>query len=440
MYFELYRLKGVKILLPGLFLSLICLQPVPAWPQSTQQKESAEETKGSPQGQKEEEEDEDEEGDEGSSRIIYWDDGLNIIWLTEHFITMKVGGVAQNDTAGFISSNDVGTESGSLDSGVEWRRARLYAALTVADYFDFKFMYDFARANPPHLQDAYVDFSKLPIPFQIRAGRFKNPLGIELATGANDLNFLERGLVSAFVLNRNTGMYVHGDSPRRRMKWTLGVLKQEDDFGIGSTDQIGFSGRFAAAPHPWNDHRLLHIGIDYMRRPVEETVRFLERPESNLAPQFVDTGDMPAADVNTAILEGAFVDGPFSLQGEFAYTTVERPKVSNPQFYAFYVFGSYFLTGETRPYKVSSGAFGRVYPKQEFRDGAGGRGAFEIAFRFSRIDLDDKEVQGGRLNDLTAAFNWYATPNYRVMTNVIWANRSDFDPVWIFQIRLQVGF
>ena len=72
-----------------------------------------------------------------------------------------------------------------MEGGVEWRRARLYAALTVADYIDFKFMYDFAAGNPPNLKDAYVDFSKLPIPFQIRGGRFKNPLGVELATGAN---------------------------------------------------------------------------------------------------------------------------------------------------------------------------------------------------------------------------------------------------------------
>jgi phosphate-selective porin OprO/OprP len=83
------------------------------------------------------------------------------------------------------------------------------------------------------------------------------------------------------------------------------------------------------------------------------------------------------------------------------------------------------LTGESRPYKVQDGAFGRIYPKREFRDGSGGMGAFQIAFRFSQVDLDDKEINGGRLNDLTAGFNWYATHNYRVMFNVIRAKRSD---------------
>ena len=252
---DLYRLEWAKRLLPFLLVAF-CLQSAPTWSQSTEKETPAEEASGSEQDP-DPSKDEGEEK-EGSNRIIYWDDGLHIIWLTEHFITMKIGGAAQNDSAGFVSKGDIETELGSLEGGVQWRRARLSAALTVADYFDFKFMYDFAAGNPPNLKDAYVDFSKLPIPFQIRAGRFKNPLGVELATSANDLTFLERGLVSAFLPNRNTGMYVHGDSPRRRMKWTVGVLQQEDAFGIGSTDQIGLSARFAMAPHPWNDHILRH--------------------------------------------------------------------------------------------------------------------------------------------------------------------------------------
>ena len=99
-----------------------------------------------------------------------------------------------------------------------------------------------------------------------------------------------------------------------------------------------------------------------------------------------------------------------------------------------------FSPARRASYVPGEGAFKRVQPKREFRDGDGGLGAFEIAFRFSRIDLDDEEVTGGRLNDFTAAFNWYATRNYRVLTNVIRAHRSDAEPVWIFQLRLQVAF
>ena len=103
---------------------------------------------------------------------------------------------------------------------------------------------------------------------------------------------------------------------------------------------------------------------------------------------------------------------------------------------------SYFITGETRPYVGSRGAFGRVIPNQEFMGAEGGFGALEVAFRFSRLDLIDRGIDGGALNDLTAALNWYPTSNARVMLNLIRAKRVDtgLDPVWIAQVRLQWAY
>ncbi len=74
------------------------------------------------------------------------------------------------------------------------------------------------------------------------------------------------------------------------------------------------------------------------------------------------------------------------------------------------------------------------------RDGSGGLGAFEIAARFSYIDLNDKDITGGKLADISFAFNWYPTHATRVSFNVIRADRESWDPVWIFQGRLQVTF
>ena len=112
----------------------------------------------------------------------------------------------------------------------------------------------------------------------------------------------------------------------------------------------------------------------------------------------------------------------------------------DPRFYGFYAQASYMLTGETRPYRAEYGTFARPRPAREFRDGHGGKGAMELAFRFSRIDLDDEGVSGGRLNDLSVGFNWYPVHRTRVMLNYILANRSDAEPVSIFQGRLQVAF
>ena len=72
------------------------------------------------------------------------------------------------------------------------------------------------------------------------------------------------------------------------------------------------------------------------------------------------------------------------------------------------------------------------------QDGAGSRGlgAFEIAARFSYIDLNDKDITGGKLADVSFAFNWYPTVPTRVSFNVIRVDRESWDPVWIFQGRI----
>ena len=140
------------------------------------------------------------------------------------------------------------------------------------------------------------------------------------------------------------------------------------------------------------------------------------------------------------MVEAAFVRGPFSLQGEFVQTFMDAPEVGNPRFHGFYVFASYFFTGESRPYNVDRGSFGRPRPKTEYRDSPGALGAFELAFRWSRLDLTDKDVDGGELTDFTVGLNWYATHATRIMFNGIVATRKGFKPVGIFQVRLQLAF
>ncbi len=171
----------------------------------------------------------------------------------------------------------------------------------------------------------------------------------------------------------------------------------------------------------------------------DQAVNYAERPESHIAPVFVDTGPILAERVDTALAEGAYLMGPFSLQAEYGIKGVKSTDGTRPIFYALYVSTSYALTGEMRPYVESLGTIRRIRPEREVRDGHGGLGAFEIAFRFSRIDLNDDNVMGGTLNDLTLGFNWYPTRPTRVSFNVIRAKREGWDPVWIFQGRWQLA-
>jgi phosphate-selective porin OprO/OprP len=186
--------------------------------------------------------------------------------------------------------------------------------------------------------------------------------------------------------------------------------------------------------------RLLHVGVNASRRWTDEAVNYAERPESHIAPVFVNTGPIAAERVDAGLIEGAFLQGPFSLQGEYVVVGVKRPDGPRPVLYAFYVSGSYALTGEMRQYRQDLGTIRRIRPKRELRDGSGGLGAFEIALRFSRLDLNDQNITGGTLNDLSFAFNWYPTYPTRVSFNVIRAKRETWEPVWIFQARLQLAY
>jgi phosphate-selective porin OprO/OprP len=120
-----------------------------------------------------------------------------------------------------------------------------------------------------------------------------------------------------------------------------------------------------------------------------------------------------------------------------------------------YAFVSYFLTGEHRPYDLGNGRFGRVKPRANFDPTRGDWGAWEIATRYSYLDLNDRDLTGGRLWNLTAGINWYLYPNLRLMFNYVYADLDDrvsTNPTAppatlgasgagnIFQMRAQIDF
>jgi phosphate-selective porin OprO/OprP len=405
-------------------------------PTETAQKASSE--KDEQEGSKEQD-GEKSQDQESKRRGFYWDRGLHLAGLWGD-LKMKFGGEAQYDIAGYANQQTVEEIVGEFDGGGEWRRARLYTHGTFHKHFEFKFQYDFATTSPPQLVDASFAFNKLPlVPLKLLVGRFQAPLGLDGFTSSANLTFLERStMTTAFLPSRNTGVLIWDNAPKHRIRYGIAIIEPADEFGVGDTENLGWSGRFTSALGRRGGRLLVHSGVNFYRRNVADTLSLKSRPESHLAPPFVNTGDFAAENVHTAVLEGALQSGPTSIQGELAYTRVGSSEEGNPKFWAFYVMGTHFLTGESRPYSESHGVFGRPTPKREVRDGSGGLGAFEIAFRFSHLDLTDKNIQGGILDDVSGAFNWYLTYYSRVMSNVIWSKREGAEAVWIFQVRLQL--
>jgi len=387
---------------------------------------------------------------------VYWKDGLRFESNDGQF-KMQLGGRVMVDWANIDADNpmrrEIEQEEGnSLEgNGVEFRRARVFAAGTIYDAVNFKAEYDFADGDTD-FNDVYLGLSGVPYVGSIRVGHAKEPFSLEQQTSSNYITFMERALPAAFVPGRNTGFLLKNAVLDKRMTWSAGVFQDADDFGNSFNDfeDWNVTGRLTGLPwYEEEGRQLLHLGLSYTHQFRDEgdtTVRYRERPESHITDaNIVNTGRFAADAVDIVNPELALVYGPFSLQGEYFYTWVNSQAADDPEFDGFYIYGSYFLTGESRKYSTSNGAFDRVRPKVNFHPTEGGWGAWEIGLRYSTIDLSDGAINGGEADNFTAGLNWYLNPNVRWMTNYVYsdvenrANVSD-DDLNILQTRFQIDF
>ena len=338
-----------------------------------------------------------------------------------------------------------GTEGGPIqngdtfDNGSELRRARIYFRGKMESVV-FKLDYDFAGGDA-RPRDVFVGLlDPLPLVDAVRVGHQREPFSLMQGSSRYHV-FMEKGVQSAFSPGRNSGVRVMSGLGNKRVRWSAGAFYDWDNTGSRvDEDAYNFTARVTGTPIFDKDNkRLIHIGGAYNYRHLGEAgIRFRRRPESHLAPRLVDTGDLAANDANIIGTEAALVLGPFSLMGEYMVADVDTTEVPDPTFDGYFVQASYFLTGESRPYSKPRGSFHRVQPHRNFRGKEGGIGAWEIAARYSAIDLEETEIPVGEMDVITVGLNWYLNPNTKVMTNYILADLDGVGDTHIAQMRFQV--
>lgn len=343
-----------------------------------------------------------------------------------------------------------------MSNGTVFRRLT-YAMKTVLwKNWETELDVDFAEAELD-LRDIWVKYRVPGTHLSVQAGNFKEPFGLERLTSSRLLTFLERASVSnAFALGRRIGAAARYWNSYGQITGAIMGHEAGTRIDKGTRDE-GYSTNLRLTLAPVNRFgRNLHLGAafaykipDALSDLPENAIEIKARHETYVSdPKLLHTGDI--RDVNYYLRYGSellAVYGPFFLQSEAMWTTVERwynkPPVDMKGGYAFV---SWMVTGETREYYIDEGEPGPVEaPKRAW-------GALELAARASFLDLNDlgAGIHGGSSKQLMLGVNYYPNRNIKLQCNYSVVDLDEYatrkgnllgnDDHWFVQFRVQAVF
>jgi phosphate-selective porin OprO/OprP len=321
------------------------------------------------------------------------------------------------------------------------RRLRPIVEGTVFKKFDYRLMLDFASGttsstfNNGNVLDAYINYRILP-ELQLQVGKFKEPVGLERLQSWQNLLFVERGLPTFLVPNRDTGVQLQGDIGSGLFQYAVGAFNGTGDGG--SSDFDGDNDKDVAArvfTHPFKNSSLealkgLGLGVAGTYGNHEGALRnYFTLGQQQFFTWFTGAGTNAATRNVSAdgtlwrvAPQGYYYWGPFGLFGEYVVSSQAirrdaggapfRDTVRNT---SWQVAASWFLTGEPNSY-------GRVQPKRNFNPVNGGWGSWELATRVGELDIDDDVFSAPLLADPNRSasdiFSWGVGLNWRLNQNI----------------------
>ncbi|MGO9599078.1 MAG: porin [Isosphaeraceae bacterium] len=395
-----------------------------------------------------------------------------------------VGGQATWDTTGFDAGNTVqfGPRGiGKLRDGTDPRFLRFRFEGAMYENFLWQWEVDFAQSgilinngvtgptgpltgtiNTPAALiptpcDVWVGERNVPIIGNIRIGNLKEPFGFERLVSSRFLSFMERSYNTDAFYQKATngyvpGVLIFGTALDLHMTLSGGVFKVSTnpyDFQIGGGGWAE-TGRITVLPlYEDEGRKVMHLGMTlrdagYDNGTDQFRVRGPER--SGLSPtwlNYANTGAFHARGGNQDInLESVNVFGPWSIVGEYDFhfdqnaflggaNGTRQTNVGTLFYSGGYVEILRFLTGEHRAYVRESGTFDRVIPRQDAywtkgKDGkpnTSGIGAWQLGLRYNYLNLNNKGINGGVLNDITLGLNWFLNPNMKMQISYSITNR-----------------
>lgn len=349
------------------------------------------------------------------------------------------------------------TSAGSRETWLI-RRARPIVDGTFGGLFDFRFNPDFAGGKTV-IQDAYVAarFESWAV---FTAGKFKQPFGLERLQPSANNRFMELGLPSDLVPNRDIGVQFSGSVLDNRVSYQLGWFNGAQD-GVSSDANVppdvdnnnskDAAARVLVQPFLASDTvalRGLSIGLaaSYANQTGSASNTLLpsyrtegQRPFFAYDSVRTLAGLLPAASPTIAAgrrmrlsPQLTYYEQSLGVLAEYvresqdvrrsigggANLVTNRARLDHE---TWQVYSTYLLTGEKATYAT-------VVPNEPLAIGKAGWGAWELALRYSTLNLDpatfgtpsgvasgewfaDPTQQARALHAWTAGLNWYLTAN-----------------------------
>ena len=373
------------------------------------------------------------------------------------FFLKSADGDYQLKLRGYIQADGRFFAGGRNSTGIDQfllRRVRPIFEGTVAKNFDFRIMPDFGNGKT-ELQDAYLDIRFLP-ELKLRGGKFKSPVGLERLQSGTDILFVERGLPTNLVPNRDVGFQLHGEVLDGALSYAVGVFDGSPDGASvdGDTgDDKEFAGRVFARPFKGSVIDALAglgVGIAGSYGDTEGALPSYKTPAQEKF--FSYKSSSSAAGTHYRISPQVYYYwNSFGFLGEYVVSSQEVKNGSSAAALrndAWQAEASYVLTGEKASYKG-------VTPRNSFDIRKGTLGAFEVAARYGKLNIDkgafpvfaDPAKSARVAESVGGGVNWYLNRNVKIVANYEQTSfhggatgGKDRDDEKIFLSRFQIAY
>ena len=348
--------------------------------------------------------------------------------------TFKISGLVKLDGTFFSARSNFlnhKTKAKAFENGLYTNIRALELAFNGDFTQNWAYKIGFSILNRMDLKEANISYKNLIKNSHLSLGQVTSAFGLENTCSSKWQAFLERSMaISAFERGYGYGLGANARYWNERFVAIVAAIQPKENAVVdkknptraSGSDKWGFSSRFIFVPLN-TPTKTFHVGVSLAHQNIEpikadgqplKTLNFSVPTEGRARkPQsYVETGNMQARNFTIFGLETTYQEGPLHIKLEWLKNYVQRVGLPKAIFNAWTAEFRYVLTGEQQQYDGSTASFGQIKPRQA-------KGAIEVAARVDGVNLNFKDILGGRQNNYGLALNWYIDNNVKLSSNLI---------------------